>query len=277
MLKYFYWKMNEYYKDKVVVVTGGTDGIGRGLVNTLLGFGAKVATCGRNHDKLYSLQAAHPSAFLHTMVADVSEETECQRFIESTVATYDRIDILINNAGISMRGLFKDLDISVIKKVMDVNFYGAVYCTKFALPHLIKSKGSIVGISSIAGYRGLPGRTGYSSSKFALQGFLECLMTELKDDQVHVMWVSPGFTASSIRDNALNDKGEKQQENPMDEGKMMTAEAASLLILKAVKNRKRTLVITGTGKETVFLNKFFPSLADKLVHKFYFKNKELIK
>jgi len=269
--------MKEYYKDKVVVITGGTDGIGRALVDTLLGFGAKVATCGRNHDKLYALQAAHPSSFLHTLLADVSLETECQRFIDSTVEVFGSIDILVNNAGISMRGLFKDLDVGVIKKLMDINFYGAVYCTKFALPWLIKSKGAIVGISSIAGYRGLPGRTGYSSSKFALQGFLECLMTELRDDQVHVMWVSPGFTASSIRDNALNDKGEKQKENPMDEGKMMTAEAVALRILKAIKQKKRTIVMTTTGKETVFLNKFFPSLADKLVHKFYFKNKELIK
>ncbi|AHF14843.1 SDR family oxidoreductase [Niabella soli] len=269
--------MQEYYKDKVVVVTGGTDGIGRGLVEVLLKFGAKVATCGRNHDKLYALQAAHPSSFLHTLVADVSIEAECQRFIESTAAVYGRIDILINNAGISMRGLFKDLDISVIKKLMDVNFYGAVFCTKAALPWLIQSQGTIVGISSIAGYRGLPGRTGYSSSKFALQGFLECLMTELKDDKVHVMWVSPGFTASGIRDNALDSNGEKQKENPMDEGKMMTAEQAANRILKAVKDKKRTIVMTGTGKETVFLNKFLPSLADKLVHRFYFKNKQLIK
>ncbi|MBZ4192083.1 SDR family oxidoreductase [Niabella beijingensis] len=269
--------MNEYYKDKVVVITGGTDGIGRALVDILLGFGAKVATCGRSHDKLYALQATHPSSFLHTLVADVSIETECQRFIDSTIEVFGAIDILINNAGISMRGLFKDLEVSVIRKLMDVNFYGSVYCTKFALPALIKNKGTIVGISSIAGYRGLPGRTGYSSSKFALQGFLECLMTELKDDNVHVMWVSPGFTASSIRDNALNDKGEKQKENPMDEGKMMTAAEAALRILKAIKNKKRTIVMTTTGKETVFLNKFFPSLADRLVHKFYFKNKELIK
>lgn len=269
--------MNDYYKDKVVVVTGGTDGIGRALVDILLRMGAKVATCGRNHDKLYALQAAHPSAFLHTQVADVSIEAECLRFIESTVEVFERIDILVNNAGISMRGLFKDLDTSVIKKVMDINFFGTVYTTKAALPWLIKSKGTVVGISSIAGYRGLPGRTGYSSSKFALQGFLECLMTELKDDGVHVMWVSPGFTASGIRDNALNDKGEKQKENPMDEGKMMTAENASLRILKAIKNKKRTIVMTSTGKETVFLNKFFPLLADKLVYKFYFKNKQLIK
>lgn len=269
--------MTHYYKDKVAVVTGGTDGIGRALVHALLGMGTKVATCGRKHDKLYELQAQHPSLPLHTLVADVSNEADCKKFIESTIHTFGKIDILINNAGISMRGLFKDVDVSVIKQVMDINFFGAVYCTKFALPALISTKGTIVGISSIAGYRGLPGRTGYSASKFALQGFLECIKTELKDDDVHVMWVSPGFTSSKIRDHALNDKGEQQKENPMDENKMMSAEECAKHLLNAIMKKKRTLVLTMTGKETVFLNKFFPGLADKLVHKFYFKNKQLIK
>lgn len=269
--------MQDYYKDKVVVVTGGNDGIGKALVSRLLTYGAKVATCGRNHDRLYELQASHPSSPLHVLVADVSVEQECKRFIESTVAVFGKIDLLINNAGISMRGLFKDVELSVIKKLMDINFYGTVYCTKFALPHLIASKGTVVGVSSIAGYRGLPGRTGYSASKFAMQGFLECLRTELKDDNVHVMWVCPGFTSSGIRDHALNSEGETQKENPMDEGKMMTADECSGHLLKAIMKKKRTLVLTFTGKETIFLNKFFPALADKLIHRFYFKNKELVK
>lgn len=269
--------MTSYYKDKVVVVTGGTDGIGRALVTLLLASGAKVATCGRNHDKLYELQTMHPSLPLHTLVTDVTIEADCKRFIDSTLGVFGKIDILINNAGISMRGLFKDVETSVIKKVMDVNFFGAVYCTKFSLPSIISNKGTIVGISSIAGYRGLPGRTGYSASKFALQGFLESLKTEMIDEGVHIMWVSPGFTSSKIRDHALNDKGEQQKENPMDENKMMSAEECAGHLLNAIMKKKRTLVLTTTGKETVFLNKFFPALADRLVHKFYFKNKELIK
>lgn len=269
--------MKEYYHNKVAVITGGTDGIGKALVHALLQMGAKVATCGRSHDKLYQLQAAYPSLPLHTLVADVSKEADCKKFIDSTLQVFGQIDLLINNAGISMRGLFADLEVGVIKKVMDINFYGAVYCTKYALPALVKNKGTIVGISSIAGYRGLPGRTGYCASKFALQGFLESLKTELMDDEVHVMWVSPGFTASGIRDHALNDKGQQQKENPMDEGKMMTAEQCAQLLLKAIMKKKRTLVLTFTGKETVLLNRFLPALADKLVHRFYFKNKKLIK
>ena len=163
--------MSLYFKDKVVVVTGGTDGIGKALVDELLRMNAKVATCGRNHDKLYQLQSQHPSAYLHTMVADVSNENDCRRFLETTIKIFGGVDILINNAGISMRALLKDASIEVIRRVMDINFFGSVYCTKYALDSIIERKGTIVGVSSIAGYRGLPGRSGYSASKFAINGY----------------------------------------------------------------------------------------------------------
>jgi short-subunit dehydrogenase len=176
-----------------------------------------------------------------------------------------------------MRALVKDLDVEVIRKVMDVNFFGAVYCTKYALPHIVERKGSIVGISSIAGYRGLPGRSGYSASKFALQGWLESLRTELLDDKVNVMWVSPGFTTSNIRHAALNENAEPQGESKMDEATMMTAEEAARQILHAIEKRKRSLVMTFTGKQTVFMNKFFPSLTDHFVRRFFYKDGKLIK
>ncbi len=269
--------MSAYFKDKVVVVTGGTDGIGKALVDALLDMGAKVATCGRNHDKLYSLQAEYPSAFLHTMVADVSSENDCRRFIETTIKSFGGIDILINNAGVSMRALLKEATTDVIKKVMDINFYGTVYCTKYALDSIIERKGTIVGVSSIAGYRGLPGRSGYSASKFAVQGWLEAIKTELMTDGVHVMWVCPGFTTSNIRNAALNKDSQSHGDTPMDESKMMTAEACAAYILKAIRKKKRTLVLTFTGKRTVFMQKFFPKLADKLVYKYFFKDGKLIK
>jgi short-subunit dehydrogenase len=269
--------MSVYFKDKVVIVTGGTDGIGRALVEELIQQGAKVATCGRNHDKLYQLQAQHPSAPLHTMVADVSNENDCRRLVEMTEKIFGGVDILINNAGISMRAEMKDAAPDVIKKVMEINFFGAVYCTRYSLPSIIKNKGTIVGISSIAGYRGLPGRSGYSASKYALQGWLEAVRTELLDSGVNVMWVCPGFTTSNIRNAALTKEGEAQGESPMDEGKMMTAEECATRILKAIEKRKRTVVMTFQGKQTVFLNKFFPSLTDKLVRKFYYKEGKLVK
>jgi len=269
--------MSEFFRNKVVVFTGGTDGIGRALIDLLIPMGAKVATCGRNYDKLYNLQRDYSTVILHAMVCDVSNEKECQRFIESTVKEFGGIDILINNAGISMRALVKDLEVNVIRKVMDVNFFGSVYCTKFALPYIIQRQGSVVGVSSIAGYRGLPGRSGYSASKFALQGWLESLRTELMDDNVHVMWVCPGFTTSNIRFASLDKDGQPQGQSSMDEGKMMPAPEVAEKILDAIEKRKRTVVMTFTGKRTVFMNKFFPGLADKLVHKFFFKDGKLNK
>jgi short-subunit dehydrogenase len=269
--------MKGYFTNKVVVVTGGTDGIGKALVDLLLAQGAKVATCGRHHDKLYSLQSEYPAYPLHTVVADVSNENDCRHFIESAIKVFGGIDVLINNAGISMRALLKETSIEVIRKVMDINFFGAVYCTKYALNSLIERKGTIVGVSSIAGYRGLPGRSGYSASKFALQGWLEAIRTEMIDEGVHVMWVCPGFTASNIRNAALNKEGAAQGETPLEESKLMTAEECAVHILHAIQHKKRTLVLTFTGKRTVFMNKFFPGLADKLVKNFFFKEGKLIK
>ena len=266
-----------FLKDKVVAITGGSDGIGKALVDACIAAGAKVATCARNYDKLYSLQLQHANVMLHTITCDVSKESDCQRFIESTIKTFGGIDILINNAGISMRALFNDADIEVIKKVMDVNFFGSVYCTKYALPSILERKGTIVGVSSIAGYRGLPGRAAYSASKFALQGWLEAIRTELLHTGVHVMWVCPGFTASNIRNVALNKDAVPQGESPLDESKLMTAEECATHILKAVEKKKRSMVLTFLGLRTVLMNKFFPALTDRLVRKFYFKNGELVK
>jgi short-subunit dehydrogenase len=269
--------ITDFFKNKVVVITGGSDGIGKALVDTLIPLGAKVAACGRNQDKLYDLQLLHSGKPLHTIVADVSNYNDCKNFIDTTIQVFGGIDILINNAGISMRALLKDLEVEVIQKVMAVNFSGTLYCTKLALDSIIARKGTIVGVSSIAGFRGLPGRSGYSASKFAMNGFLEALRTELMDSGVNVMWVCPGFTSSNIRNAALNNKGQSQGESPMDEEKMMSSEKCAGLILKAVEKRKRTLVLTFTGKRTVFMNKFFASLADTLVKKFFFKNGELVR
>lgn len=269
--------MANYFKDKAVVITGGTEGIGKALVEELLQLGARVATCGRNHDKLYRLQAENAGSHLVTTVADVSNENDCRHFIESSIKSLGGIDILINNAGVSMRALLKETSVDTIKKVMDINFYGTVYCTKYALDSLIERKGTIVGVSSIAGYRGLPGRSGYSASKFAMIGWLEAIKTELMGDKVHVMWVCPGFTTSNIRNAALNKDGQSHGETPMDENRMMSAEACARHILRAIKKKKRTLVLTFTGNRTVFMQKFFPRLSDKLVYGFFFKNNKLVK
>lgn len=267
----------EFFLNKVVLVTGGSDGIGKALVELLLNAGAKVVTCSRRPEKFdYLLQHYHHYPYLAER-ADVSIEEDCNRLIEAAIRKFSRIDILINNAGISMRAEFSETKIETLKNVMNVNFWGAVHVTKFALPHLVKSKGIIVGVSSIAGYRGLPGRSGYSASKYALQGWLESLRTELLHTGTHVMWVCPGFTASSIRQQALNAESEPQGETPLDEASLMPAPECAAHILKAIELRKRTLVLTFNGKRTVWLNKFLPSLTDRLVYNFFYKKGKLIK
>ena len=265
------------FTNKVVVITGGSDGIGKALTQALLKMGAKVATCGRSGQKLENLSKANTGLPLFTMIADVSKEEDCKKFINVSIEKFGGIDILINNAGISMRALFKDTDLSTLRRVMDINFWGTVYCTRYAINSIIERKGSIAGVSSIAGYRGLPGRSGYSASKYAMNGLLEALRTELLETGVNVMWVCPGFTTSNIRKVALNKDAQPQGESPMDEGEMMSAEECAKHILHAIEKRKRTLVLTFNGRRTVLINKFFPALADKLVRKFFYKNGELVK
>lgn len=270
--------MKTYFDNKVVVVTGGSEGIGRAIVEKLLNINCKVATCGRNSDKLYQLQVANPNKPLHTKVADVSNETDCRQFIASTIDAFGGIDVLINNAGITMKALFADTDLQGIRQMMDVNFWGSVYCTKYALNEIIKSKGDIVGISAIAGNRGLPGRSGFSASKWAMQGWLEALRTELLETGVNVMWVSPWFTHSyvgSVTQGKIAPAPEKL--SPIHEAGMLTVEECAEKILSAVASHKRSTVLTVRGKLTVFFSKLFPAMADRMVRKFFFKNGELIR
>lgn len=265
------------FENKIIAITGGTDGIGKALVEAFLTRGAKVSTCSRTPEKLAHLKTEFPGKTLFTVVADVSKEQDCKNFIEKTIEEFGGIDVLINNAGISMRALFKDTELATLKKVMDINFWGTVCCTKYALDTVIERKGTIVGVASIAGHRGLPGRSGYSASKAAVIRWMETLRTELLDTGVNVMWVSPGFTASNTRYAALGENAEPIKESKLDEGKIMTAEECAGHIIKAIQKRKRTLVLTFTGKEAIFMNKFFPGLADKLIRKMYFKNGKMVK
>ncbi|HEY6082326.1 MAG TPA: SDR family oxidoreductase [Chitinophagaceae bacterium] len=259
--------MQQLFKDKVVVITGGSSGIGRALAVEFKTAGAKIAVCGRNLQALERMQEEMNYENLFTFRADVSVQEDCKNFIAATLEHFGSIEVLVNNAGLSMRALFKDLeDLSVLKKLMDINFYGTVYCTYYAMPAILRSRGTIIGVSSIAGYRGLPGRTGYSASKFAMQGFLEALRTENLHTGVHVTWVSPGFTASNIRNTALNKSGQAQGETPLEEDKLMSAEQVAKSILLAVSKRKRTLVLTTQGKLTVWISKLFPAWADKLIY-----------
>lgn len=264
-------------KNKTVIITGASSGIGKSCAeefarkgaNLILGARQYVSLCeiAQDLEKRYGIKAV-------AVQCDVSKESDCKDLISQAVLTFNRIDVLINNAGISMRALFNDADLQVLRNLMDVNFWGAVCCTKFALPELLKNRGSVVAISSIAGYKGLPGRTGYSASKFAMNGFMESLRVENLKSGLHVMVASPGFTASNIRYSALVKDGTAQGDTSMDEGKMMTSEEVAEIIVNGVEKRKRSLIMTSQGKLTVFLSKFLPSFLDGLVYKHFTKEKD---
>ncbi|MCR6641015.1 MAG: SDR family oxidoreductase [Sporocytophaga sp.] len=263
-------------KDKVVIITGGSSGIGKACAEVFGSNGAKVVITGRNRVNLDETTLLLESKGITVLAiqADSAKEEDNEMLVNETVKVYGKIDILINNAGISMRALFADADLRVLKKVMDINFYGTVYATKYALPEIIKNRGSVVGVSSIAGSIGLPGRTGYSASKFAMNGFLEALRIELLNKNVHVLVACPGFTTSNIRNTSLSKDGTIIGESSMDEGKMMSAEEVALSIYKAVEQRKRDLVLTTQGKSTILLKKFFPGLVDKVVFNHISKEKD---
>lgn len=266
---------------KVVIITGASSGIGLATAKEFASKGDCVVLAARNAEKLkstveslgqqYGQEAELENKKVPRFIAvatDVVKEEDCKNLIAKTVEVYGRIDVLVNNAGISMRAMFKDLDLSVIRNLMDVNFWGTVYCTKYALDYLLKSKGSVVGVISIAGFKGLPARTGYSSSKFAIYGFLDTLRVEHLHDGLHVMIFAPGFTASNIRFTALTADGSAQGETPRDEGKMMSAEEVAARLVKGVYKRKAQIILTPIGKITVWLNKFFPRLVDRLEYNY---------
>ncbi|ALL05114.1 short-chain dehydrogenase [Pedobacter sp. PACM 27299] len=267
------------FKNKVVIITGASSGIGKACAEEFAKRGANLVLAARQYVTLCEVTADLESRYGIRAVAvqtDVSKEQDCEELSKQAVLSFGKIDILINNAGLSMRALFNDLDLSVLKNLMDVNFWGSVYCTKYALPEILKTKGSIIGVSSIAGYRGLPGRTGYSASKFAMNGFMESLRTELLKTGVHVMVACPGFTASNIRVTALAKDGAAHGETSMEEGKMVTADVVATTIVDGIALRKRTLIMTGQGKLTVWLNKLLPALTDKLVFNHFTREKNAL-
>jgi len=263
-------------KNHVVIITGASSGIGKALAFEFGHQGFTVVITGRNKTHLDTTTTELTQAQIqsHAIICDSSSEEQTRAMIQEVVNKFGRIDLLINNAGISMRSMFETVDLKVLKQVMDINFWGTVYATHAALPHLKMVKGGIIGISSIAGYRGLPVRTGYSASKFAMNGFLEALRTELIGTGVHVLTACPGFTASNIRNASLTSDGSISGESMREEEKMMTAEEVAKEIRQAYEAKKKTLVLTFQGKLTVFLNKWLNSFMDNLVYNTLKKEKD---
>lgn len=251
---------------KVAIITGGSSGIGKSLVLKYASEGYAVAFTGRNSDRMNQVIAELGERPHLALDLDAGNESDNEKMVKETVKKFGRVDVLVCNAGISMRALFEDVDLQVFRRLMDINFYGAIYATKYALPHLFDSKGMIIAVSSINGLRSTPARSAYSSSKFAIQGFFESLRMEVMNRGVHILVVCPGFTNSNIRNVALTADGKPQGESPINEKKMMTSEEVAERTFKAAQKKKRDLILTLKGKTAVFLNKIIPSRLDKMIY-----------
>lgn len=263
-------------KNKVVIITGASSGIGKACAVEFGKAGAKIVFTGRNELRMKETAESLSNLGIENLplILDSASPEDNKLMVEETIKRFGRIDLLINNAGISMRAMFEEVDLNVFKQVMDINFYGAVYATKYCLPYLLLSKGGIIAVSSINGRRATPARTAYSASKYAMEGFFEALRMEVMKRGVHVLVALPGFTASNIRNAALTADGSVQGDSPRDEGNMMTSEEVAKAILKAYKDKKRDLVLTTQGKLAVFLNKWIPGIMDKIVYNQMAKEKD---
>ena len=260
--------MKNVLKGKTVVITGASSGIGEAMAKVYSGMGARLVLGARSEQKLVDLVAGIRASGGEAVCAatDVTVQEECKRLIDCGVEAFGGIDVLVCNAGISMRAIFDDVDLSVLHRLMDVNFWGTVHCAKYALPYLQASHGSLVGISSVAGLHGLPGRTGYSASKFAMTGFLETLRIENLKKGQHVMVACPGFTATNVRYSALIADGSQQGSTPRREERMMTPEEVARIVAKGIAKRKRLCLMDMEGHATHFVKKFAPAFLDRMFY-----------
>jgi len=262
-----------YFKDKVVIITGASSGIGLASAKLFGSYGACVVMASRSIDRMLSLAPSVSSDPEKVMCVrtDVCCQEDCRNLIDRTVERFGRIDILVNNAGLSMRAMFLDLDLDVVRRLMDVNFWGTVYYTKYALPWLLKSKGSLVGVVSVASFSALPARTAYSASKYAVRGFLDTVRIEHLHEGLHVLVFAPGYTSSNVRNSALTADGSPQGETPLDESKLMSAGEVALRLSSALYHRRSQSVLTLLGKATVLMHNVWPSLVDRITYRYISK------
>jgi len=241
---------------KTYVITGASDGIGAELARQLAARyqrEAALVLAARSEDKLKTVAAQCEAFGAATQVVpmDVAQEHQCRSLVDQAVARFGRIDCLVNNAGVSAQALFGEVkaeDLHWYQDLMTVNLWGAVWCTHAALPHLKASRGSIVAVSSLAGLVGVPGRTAYRATKFAMTGFFEALRAELKPAGVSVTTAYPGVVATQIRYRGYNAKGQPAGSSGLKEDDAMSVEECARLILEGMEARRREVVMTAKGK-----------------------------
>jgi NAD(P)-dependent dehydrogenase (short-subunit alcohol dehydrogenase family) len=255
----------------VIVIGGGASGIGLATCWELARRGAKIAMLDLNRQSLEQQQENFASNGMDILAisCDVTNEQDCINAMNIVLTSFEKIDILFNNAGITQRGLFEKTKSSVFRQVMDVNFYGSLYCTKAALPSLIKSKGTIAVNESIAGVAPLLGRTGYSASKHALHGMFTSLRCELRHKGVHVMIVCPGFIRTNLQKTALGSDGDIARHEQTKIGKEDTPQNVAHQIVEGMIRKKSILVLTLMGKLGYLISRISPVLYEHIMtHQF---------
>ena len=256
--------------DHVVLVTGASAGIGEALALQLADRGCRLALAARGADALESVAEAcrRRGAEAVAIPTDVADEAACRAFVGRAVEAFGRIDALVNNAGISMWARFDEMeDLEPLRRIMRVNYFGAVYGTHAALPHLKASRGRIVNVASLTGKTGVPTRTGYAASKHAMAGFFDSLRIELLDSGVTVTTAFPGFVATGVRRHAYGADGAPLGESPVKEDEVMTADECARLILDAADRRKREVVMTTAGKVGQWVKLVAPGLVDRIARR----------
>lgn len=254
---------------KVVVITGAAGGIGRALCLRFGLSGAKVGLADINSERLGMLSEELEAQGIDCLglPLDVADEEACRRAMTAVIEHFGRIDVLVNNAGITHRSAFCDTETKVYRRVMEVNYFGSVNCTKAALDELIRSRGQIVVTSSVAGFAPLLGRTGYAASKHALHGLFDTLRSELKRYGVAITIVCPGFTATDIGKHALDADGRPTRHPQSAVGKAASPESVADEIYRSAVKRKRLTILSGVGRLSRLMTRFCPALFERIMER----------
>ena len=256
------------FRENVVVLTGGSSGIGREVAYQLSSEGAWLVLAAREPGLLENVAAEcrRRGARAIGVATDVAVESHCKALIDRALDEFGRVDTLINNAGISMHARFDELEVlEPIERIMRINYFGSVYCTHYALPHLKRTRGRIVAVASLAGKTGVPMRTAYCASKHAMAGFFDALRLELLEHGVSVTVVYPGFVATEIGTRAVGPGGTTLASRPVRESAVMPADECARQIIAAARARRRELVMTARAKIGLWMKLIAPGVIDRIV------------
>ncbi len=256
------------FRGRRVLVTGGAKGIGRETVRLFAQRGARVAMTGRDSGALQrqAEQFGREGLEVLALAGDVTSLEECRAAIEATEERFGGLDVLVNNAGMSMRGMFEQTSLELFRTVMDINFTGAVSMTRMALPQLLQSKGSVVFVSSLSGLRGLPGIAPYSAAKMALTGFSQALRCELSPRGVHVGILYVSFTENDSDKTIYDAEGNRiRLQRARNSSTQLDVAHA---IVKMVRHRRRSVIMTPLGKLAALAYTLLPGLSERLITRF---------